>query len=106
MCRFVTIMAPAAVKLQRLLKLPRFQSPQSSHEAAFRQQYYSKIMAVADMLQSPEEDTLAYPERTAAFLKSLAHCVGKFVRSAQKSLLWQGLSTYSFSCLALFSGLH
>ena len=75
-------MAPAAVKLQRLLQLSRLQSPQSMHESTFRHQYYGRIAAAAALLQSPDEDTLANPERLVALLKSLAHSMGKFIRSA------------------------
>ena len=99
MNRFVAIMAPAAVKLQRLLQLPRFRSPQSLHESAFKQQYYGKITAAAALLQSPDEDALATPERAAVFLKGLASSVGKFVRSAYKSFLRIVYLLIQLSCI-------
>ena len=79
-CRFIAIMAPAAAKLQRLLNMPRFQTPKSDHDANFHSHFYSKLVAAVTMLQSPHDAVLKEPEQAASLLKSLTHSAGRFCR--------------------------
>lgn len=73
-------MAPAAIRLQRLLHMPRLQAPQSPHDVAFKQRFYNKMLAAVALLQSPDDASLSSPERLTSLLKSLTHSVGHFIK--------------------------
>lgn len=73
-------MAPAGVKLQRLLVLPRLQTPKSPYEMQFKQHFYGRIMAAVTVLQAPDEAIVVNPERVMSLLKNLTYSVGRFIR--------------------------
>ena len=74
-CRFVAIMAPAVIKLQRLLRLPGIQDPQTPHEAWFTKHFRGHLLAAVAALQSPDKEMVAKPERASNELKSLLRAI-------------------------------
>ena len=73
-------MVPAALKLQRLLRLPGIQDPQTPHETWFTKHFRGRLLAAAAALQSPDKETVAHPERVGSELKSLVRAVSTSVR--------------------------
>ena len=74
-CRFVAIMAPAVMKLQRLLHLPGIQDPQTPHEAWFTKHFQGRLLAAVAALQTPDKEIVGKPERVGNELKSLLRAI-------------------------------
>lgn len=83
--RFVAIMAPAAVALQRKLQARDIQQPKTPHEAWFSKHYRRKLLEAAAALQSPPEEVLEKPELAASIVKSLVKLIGASLRSVSES---------------------
>lgn len=86
-CRFIAIMAPAALSLEAKLKAPRMQQPSTPHEAWFQKHYLHRIQEIIRTLQSPSSRVLLKLELATAPLKSLVKLIGVSLRFALHILL-------------------
>ncbi|KAK9805272.1 hypothetical protein WJX72_010214 [[Myrmecia] bisecta] len=84
--RYATVMAPAALTLQRHMRALQATPPQSPHEQDFQKRFLQPLRAAAEAFTAPDQHSVLRPEAAWKPLQRLASSIGQYISNPSMKL--------------------